>query len=59
VILTTCMTTTFMILDDIPEDEELTRWLQELHDSGDMFKVAYGSDSETALQEELRNVKIK
>ena len=53
------MTTTFTILDDIPEDEEFTRWLQELHDSGDIFKVVYGSDSETALQEELRNVKIK
>jgi len=27
-----------MILDDIPKDEELTRWLPELHDSGDIVE---------------------
>jgi len=44
--------------DDIPEDEETASWLQELHDSGEMLKTDYGSESELELQEELKNVKI-
>jgi len=44
--------------DDIPEDEEFNKWLQEC-DSCEIFKMLYSSDSETELQQELRNVDIK
>jgi len=55
------MTTTVMIdpaWDDIPEDEETARWLQELHDSGEMLKTNYDSESEMEIQQELQYLNI-
>ena len=44
--------------NDIPEDEETARWLQELHDSGEMLKTNYDSESEMEIQQELQYLNI-
>jgi len=44
--------------DDIPEEEQFLIWVEKLTESGDMFKVLCGSDSEMELEEELRNMEV-